>query len=140
LNRCSVFCAPSLGGESFGIVLLEAMAAGAPLVASDIDGYRQVASDGVEALLVPPGDPAALAAGIRRVLGDGSLRDGLVARGRERAERYSMASLAEAYLAIYRGLLDAEESKEIVVGRSRLLRLYEDRILRRGPATDRSSG
>jgi hypothetical protein len=74
------------------------------------------------------------------VLGDGSLRDGLVARGRERAERYSMASLAEAYLAIYRGLLDAEESKEIVVGRSRLLRLYEDRILRRGPATDRSSG
>ncbi|MBU6200850.1 MAG: glycosyltransferase family 4 protein [Acidobacteria bacterium] len=140
LNRCSVFCAPSLGGESFGIVLLEAMAAGAPLVASDIDGYRQVASDGIEALLVPPGEPAALAAGIRRVLGDQPFRDGLVARGRERAERYSMASLAQAYLAIYRGLLDAEESKEIVVGRSRLLRLYGDRILRRGPATDRSAG
>lgn len=140
LNRCSVFCAPSLGGESFGIVLLEAMAAGAPLVASDIDGYRQVASDGIEALLVPPGEPAALAAGIRRVLGDQPFRDGLAARGRERAERYSMGSLAQAYLAIYRGLLDAEESKEIVVGGSRLLRLYGDRILRRGPATDRSAG
>jgi phosphatidylinositol alpha-mannosyltransferase len=140
LNRCTVFCAPSLGGESFGIVLLEAMAAGAPLVASDIDGYRQVAADGVEAVLVRPGDPSALAAGIRRVLGDSSLRDGLVERGRERAEQFSMVALAETYLGIYRGLLDAEESKEIAVGRNRLLRLYEDRILRRGPATNRSTG
>jgi hypothetical protein len=51
-----------------------------------------------------------------------------------------MVALAETYLGIYRGLLDAEESKEIVVGRNRLLRLYEDRILRRGPATNRSTG
>lgn len=138
LNRCSAFCAPSLGGESFGIVLLEAMAAGAPLVASDIDGYRQVATDGDEAVLVQPGEPALLADAISRVLADAALRERLVARGRERAERYSMASLADAYLGVYRGLLDAEESKEIVVGRSRLLRLYEDRVLRRGPATRRS--
>lgn len=139
LNRCTMFCAPSLGGESFGIVLLEAMAAGAPLVASDIDGYRQVASDGEEAILVPPGDPASLAAAILRVLGDPALRDRLVDRGRVRAKQYSMATLADAYLGIYRGLLDAEESKEIVVGRNRLLRLYEDRILRRGPATHHSA-
>ena len=62
----SVFCAPSLHGESFGVVLIEAMAAGTPVVASGIDGYRNVATDGVDALLVEPGDADALADGDRR--------------------------------------------------------------------------
>ena len=61
LARCTVFCAPSLRGESFGIVLLEAMAAGAPLVASNISGYNNVASNDVNALLVEPGNPVELA-------------------------------------------------------------------------------
>ena len=61
LRGADVFCAPSLGGESFGVVLLEAMAAGVPVVASDLTGYRAVARSGVDALLVPPGDAAALA-------------------------------------------------------------------------------
>jgi len=130
LNRCTVFCAPSLGGESFGIVLLEAMVAGAPLVASDIDGYRQVAGEGGEAVLVRPGDSAALASAILRILGDGGLRDRLVSSGRARAERFSMANLANDYLGLYRRLLEAEHASEIVVGRNRLLRLYGRKVLR----------
>ncbi len=56
LRGATVFCAPSLHGESFGVVLIEAMAAGTPVVASGIDGYRNVATDGVDALLTEPGD------------------------------------------------------------------------------------
>ena len=59
LRGASVFCAPSLHGESFGVVLAEAMAAGTPVVASALPGYRNVATDGVDAVLVPPGDPDA---------------------------------------------------------------------------------
>ena len=63
-----MFCAPSLHGESFGVVLIEAMAAGTCVVASALDGYRNVATDGVDSLLVPPGDADALAAAIGRAL------------------------------------------------------------------------
>ena len=65
LARADVVCAPSLGGESFGMVLTEAFAAGAPVVASDIPGYRDVLRDGVEGLLVPAGDALALAEALR---------------------------------------------------------------------------
>ena len=63
LKGAAVFCAPSLRGESFGVVLIEAMAAGTTVVASALDGYRNVATDAVDALLVPPGDVDALVAG-----------------------------------------------------------------------------
>ena len=96
-----VFCAPSLRGESFGIVLLEAMAAGTPVVASDIDGYRNVATDGLDARLVPPGDPAALADALAGVLADPSLAAALVAGGQARAETFSMHHLAERYVDLY---------------------------------------
>ena len=66
LVGAEVLAAPSLGGESFGLVLVEAMAARTVVVASDIEGYRQAA--GACAVLVPPGDPAALAAALRGVL------------------------------------------------------------------------
>ena len=59
MRGADVFCAPSLHGESFGVVLLEAMAAGAVVVASALDGYANLASDGVDALLTPPGDAKA---------------------------------------------------------------------------------
>jgi phosphatidylinositol alpha-mannosyltransferase len=96
-----VLCAPSLGGESFGVVLLEGMAAGCAVVASDIDGYRQAA--GGHAAVVPPGDPAALADALRAVLavsaGDG---DGdRIAAAAQHAARWSMAALAQAYEARY---------------------------------------
>lgn len=96
-----VFCAPALRGESFGIVLLEAMAARTPVVASDIDGYRNVATDGVDARLVPPGDPDALAAALAEVLGDAGLAADLATGGATRAEAFSMAQLAQRYADLY---------------------------------------
>ncbi len=70
LRAADVFCAPSLHGESFGVVLIEAMAAGTTVVASALDGYRNVATDGLDALLVEPGDAAALATALQKVLTD----------------------------------------------------------------------
>ena len=105
LRGADVLCAPALRGESFGIVLLEGMAAQVPVVASDIDGYRNVATDGTDALLVPPGDPVALAAAITRALDDRSLAAELVSNGQARAESFSMDALAKQYLEIYESVL-----------------------------------
>ena len=105
LRAAAVFCAPSLHGESFGVVLLEAMAAGTPVVASDISGYRDVARDGKEAVLVAGGDPAALAEGLRRVLDDSTLAGRLVEAGTARAASFSMDRLAGRYVDLYESLL-----------------------------------
>jgi phosphatidylinositol alpha-mannosyltransferase len=105
LGTATVFCAPSLHGESFGVVLLEAMAAGTPVVASDIAGYRDVARDGREGVLVPPGDVPALAAGLRRVLDDSVLAGQLVDAGSARAASFSMERLAARYVDLYETLL-----------------------------------
>ncbi len=105
LRSASMFCAPSLHGESFGVVLIEAMAAGTPVVASSLDGYRNVATDGVDAVLVPPGDPEALARAIELVLADHDLASRLVANGERRAEDFAMSSLAAAYVDIYERLM-----------------------------------
>ena len=83
-----VFVAPNTGGESFGLVLVEALAAGLPVVASDIAGYREVVREGVDGLLVPPRDPGAIAGAVRRVLDDAGLAERLRAAGRTRAERF----------------------------------------------------
>jgi phosphatidyl-myo-inositol alpha-mannosyltransferase len=101
LKAADVFCAPSLGGESFGVVLIEAMAASTAVVASDLPGYANVARAGRDALLVAPGDPVALAGALRSVLDDDALAGGLVASGRERAAEFSMQRLAEIYLEAY---------------------------------------
>ena len=101
LRGASVFCAPSLHGESFGVVLIEAMAAGTPVVASALDGYRNVATDGVDALLVPPGEAEALAGALCRVLGDRPLAERLVAAGAQRADEFAMSNLAARYVDIY---------------------------------------
>jgi phosphatidylinositol alpha-mannosyltransferase len=107
MRGCTVYCSPSVRGESFGMVLLEAMASGCALVASDLDGHRNVATDGVDALLAPVGDAAALAKALRRVLDDAALRAELVAGGRRRAEQLSMTHLAERYLEMYGSLTSA---------------------------------
>jgi len=104
LRGADVYCAPSLRGESFWVVLLEAMAASTPIVASDLAGYRKVARDGHDALLVPPGDATALAAALRRVLADRSTAEELVASGDQRAAEFSMDTLAERYVEHYRAL------------------------------------
>jgi phosphatidyl-myo-inositol alpha-mannosyltransferase len=102
MRGADVFCAPSLHGESFGVVLLEAMAAGAVVVASRLDGYCNVATDGVDALLTEPGDAPALAGALRRALGDGTLRRDLQAAAEQRAQQFSMDRLAELYVERYR--------------------------------------
>ncbi|HZB71078.1 MAG TPA: glycosyltransferase, partial [Acidimicrobiales bacterium] len=104
LRGADVFCAPSLHGESFGVVLLEAMAAATPIVASDLPGYRNVARPGAEALLVPPGDAGALATALREVLTSAGRARELVAAGESRAEALSMDRLAERYLELYAAL------------------------------------
>ena len=72
-SSADVFCSPATGGESFGIVLLEAMAAGAPVVASNIAGYRDVVNHQRNGLLAPPRDPTAIAAAISSVVDDPDL-------------------------------------------------------------------
>jgi len=101
-----VFCAPSLRGESFGIVLLEGMACGTPVVASDIPGYHRVTQGGIDALLVPPGDAAALAAAISKVFANPDMAADLVDNGAARADEFSMRRLADRYLDIYRRVLE----------------------------------
>jgi phosphatidylinositol alpha-mannosyltransferase len=95
LHNADLVCAPSLGGESFGIVLLEALAAGTPVVCSDIPGYRDVVRDDVEGRLVPPGDPAALGEAIRALAIRRKHRDELAANARLRAERFAWPHVAE---------------------------------------------
>jgi phosphatidyl-myo-inositol alpha-mannosyltransferase len=104
LRAATVACFPSTEGESFGVVLLEAMAAGTAIVASDLSGYREVARVDREALLVEPGDPTALRAVLARALADPDLRSGLVAEGRQRAAEFSMAQLAAEFADRYESL------------------------------------
>ncbi len=84
LGEAEVVCAPSLAAESFGIVLAEAMAAGVPVVASDLPGYRAVLGDGEAGRLVPPNEPALLADALHDILGDAEERRRLLAAGRRR--------------------------------------------------------
>src|SRR5438046_10577080 len=83
-----IFCAPSTGQESFGIVLLEAMAAGLPVVASDIHGYKRVVQRNVTGLLVEPKDPDAIAGALAPLLGEPTLRERLGQAGARRAPDY----------------------------------------------------
>jgi phosphatidylinositol alpha-mannosyltransferase len=83
------------------VVLLEAMAASTPIVASDLPGYRNVARPGREALLVPPGEAGALASALREVLAGGPAVERLVAAGDCRAAYFSIEHLAERYVEMY---------------------------------------
>lgn len=106
-RAADVFLGPSLGGESFGIILVEAMAAGLPIVASDIAGYRDVARNGVEALLVPPGDAAAAARAVATLLDEPAQAASLVAAGHRRAREFAwetvVTRLEEEYAAVATG-------------------------------------
>lgn len=98
-----VFVAPSLGGESFGVVLLEAMAAGTAVLASDLPGYRLAAGDA--ARYFPPGDSFELRSSLRALLRTESERDALAARGHLRARAHSFTALAARYAEIYRAAI-----------------------------------
>jgi phosphatidylinositol alpha-mannosyltransferase len=88
-KTADIYCSPATGRESFGIVLLEAMAAGTAIVASDIHGYKGVVRRGREGLLVPPGQPKAIAAALAQLLGNDELRASMAASGLERAQEFS---------------------------------------------------
>jgi phosphatidylinositol alpha-mannosyltransferase len=96
-----VVVSPALKNESFGIVLLEAMAAGRPVVASDIPGYHSVIEHPEDGVLVPPGDVRALARALAALLRDPSRRLALAARGRARAEMFSWSAVAGRLEAYY---------------------------------------
>ena len=106
-RAATVFCAPSTGFESFGIVLLEAMAAGIPIVASDIAGYRSVLTDGVEGRLVPPNDEKAIADATIRLLQEPETRTAMKARGRATAAGYDWPIIAQNVLDYYGELAQA---------------------------------
>jgi phosphatidylinositol alpha-mannosyltransferase len=100
-----VFCAPSTGFESFGIVLLEAMAAGVPIVASKIPGYCHVLTDGREGLMVEPGDPEALAQALIWLLRHPGERARMGAAGRQTAQEYDWCKIARQVVGYYDELL-----------------------------------
>jgi phosphatidylinositol alpha-mannosyltransferase len=100
-RSATVFCAPAVQGESFGIVLLEAMAAGLPVVASDIEGYDQLITDGHEGILVPPRDEIALANAVSSVIQDPDMAASLGAQGLITAQEYSWRRVAEQVLDFY---------------------------------------
>ncbi len=99
-----IFCSPALYGESFGIVLIEAMAAGLPVVASRNDGYCKVIQDGITGLLVTPQKPKALAAAIARLLDSEKLRKKLAVRGKVEASQYSWSKIMDKVEAVYRAV------------------------------------
>jgi phosphatidyl-myo-inositol alpha-mannosyltransferase len=101
LASADVVCAPSLHGESFGMVLTEAFAAATPVLASDIPGYRDVLRDGVDGELLPAGDALALAEALRKLAIDPARRSGMAVAARERAERFSWPHVAAEVLDTY---------------------------------------
>ena len=110
LRSAHIFCSPALGGESQGVVLLEAMAASLPIVASDIPGYRALLLDGEGALLVPPKDHIALARTLIRLIRNESKRSQLASFGRQRSQAFAWPKIASRVLAYYEELLNERET------------------------------
>ena len=103
-RSAQIFCAPNTGNESQGIVLLEAMAAGCPVVASNIEGFAAVLTPGVEGLLVRPKDSDALAGALRTLVDEPDLRAEMGERGRERSQHYSWDRVSRRVLSYYERL------------------------------------
>jgi phosphatidyl-myo-inositol alpha-mannosyltransferase len=108
LGSATVFCAPHTGGESFGIVLAEALAAGAPVLASDLDAFRAVLGDPPAGVLFRAGDPAALAASLGALLDDPARRAALSLAGRARAAEFDWSLVAADVERVYRAAVAAD--------------------------------
>jgi phosphatidylinositol alpha-mannosyltransferase len=104
-KTADIFCAPATGRESFGLILLEAMAAGKPIVASNIEGYASVLAHNVDGLLVPPADKEMLARALLSLSTDEALRREMGARGRAKALDYSWERVARNVLNYYMRVL-----------------------------------
>ena len=109
LRGADVLCAPSLAGESFGMVLTEAFAAGTPVVASRIAGYSDVVTDGVDGVLVPPADAQALGEELQRFHLEPERRERMGAEARRSAERYAWPRVAREVEGVYEQALEAPE-------------------------------
>ncbi len=106
LHRADVLCAPSLSGESFGMVLTEAFAAGTPVIASNIAGYSDVVTDGVDGLLVPPGDPQRLAEELQRAQHEPARLREMGEAARRSAQRYAWPRVADQVTEVYERAID----------------------------------
>ena len=104
-----MLCAPSLAGESFGMVLTEAFAAGTPVIASAIAGYSDVVTDGADGVLVPPADPQRLAEELQRIYLEPARREAMGRAARETAARYAWPRVAEQVEEVYDEVQDAPE-------------------------------
>ncbi len=115
-RAADIFISPATGAESFGIVLVEAMAAGLPIVASNIPGYREVARDGREAVLVTPSDADALASGIAQLLDNPSLAAQLGANGAQRAQGYAWEHIIDELEQMYESLAGVPRREPVLSG------------------------
>ena len=113
-QTADIFCAPATGRESFGLILLEAMAMGKPIVASNIDGYASVATHGVEALMVPPRDAKMLAGALITLAGDASLRREMGGRGMVKAVEYGWEHIARRVMDYYMTVLSQRSPDRII--------------------------
>ncbi|MEU5696550.1 glycosyltransferase family 4 protein [Actinosynnema sp. NPDC020468] len=108
LRSVDVYCAPNTGGESFGIILTEAMSAGTAVVASELDAFRRVLDDGRAGVLTPVGDPEALAGALRSLLADPDRRAEYVDAARERVLTYDWSVVAQQVLRVYESAMAAD--------------------------------
>lgn len=111
-KTADIVCSPATGRESFGIVLLEAMAVGKPVVASNIEGYASVLGDGAEGILVPPKDPTLLAEALLRLLANEGLRHEMGVRGRLKALDYDWKQVSQRLLDFYGRVLKRSAPKD----------------------------
>jgi phosphatidyl-myo-inositol alpha-mannosyltransferase len=121
LHEADVLCAPSLAGESFGMILTEAFAAGTPVIASNIAGYSDVVTDGVDGVLVPPADPQRLAEELQSLYHEPERREAMGRSARESARRYAWPQVAQRIERVYES---ARSSHDASTGAERLARRH----------------